>query len=164
MHVTSFVQLRSNKVSNVPNLRDMQHELHSLIAERNFVWRVNDGLSFHVMQLTVDASIQRRVAHVTINLRFVESLLKVKAVLLQVRIGPEGSRKLRFPDSVTTAQDGGRLSALRTGGLYPQEIPLVLISVSVWVEPRATVRSEGLYVSEKLQWHQLGSNQRPSDL
>jgi len=46
-----------------------------------------------------------------------------------VRSGPEVSRKLRFPDFVTTAQDGGRLSALRTGRLYSQEILLVLISV-----------------------------------
>jgi len=47
----------------------------------------------------------------------------------QSRSGPEVSKKLRFPDFVTTAQDGGRLSALRTGRLYPQEIHLVLISV-----------------------------------
>jgi hypothetical protein len=34
---------------------------------------------------------------------------KGKAVPLQAWSGPEGSRKLRFPDFMTTAQDGGKV-------------------------------------------------------
>jgi len=34
---------------------------------------------------------------------------KGKSAPLQAWTGPEGSRKLRFPDLMTTAQDGGRL-------------------------------------------------------
>ena len=37
---------------------------------------------------------------------------KGKGVPLQTRSGPEGSRKLRFPDFVTTAQDGGKVVSL----------------------------------------------------
>jgi len=46
-------------------------------------------------------------------------LSKGKAAPLQAQKGPEGSRKLRFPDFVTTAQDGGRLSALCTSRFLP---------------------------------------------
>jgi len=74
---------------------------------------------------------------------------KGKAISLQAWSGPEGSRKLRFPDFMTMAQDGGRLSALCTGRLYSQEILLVFISVRGWVDPRTVVRSEGFHVNEK---------------
>jgi hypothetical protein len=36
----------------------------------------------------------------------------IKTVPLQAWSGPEGSRKLRFPDFVTTAQDGGKVVSL----------------------------------------------------
>jgi hypothetical protein len=73
---------------------------------------------------------------------------KGKAVPLQAWRGPEGSRKLSFLYFMTTAQDGGRLSALRAGHLYPQEIRRVLISVRGWVDPRAIVRSEEFFVNK----------------
>jgi hypothetical protein len=38
--------------------------------------------------------------------------IKDKAVLLQAWSGPEGSRMLRFPDFMTTAQDGGMVVSL----------------------------------------------------
>jgi len=50
--------------------------------------------------------------------------LKVKAGPLQAWSGPEGSRKLRFPDFVTTAQDGGKvLSLTHRPRLPPGNIP-----------------------------------------
>jgi len=38
---------------------------------------------------------------------------KGKAVPLQACSGPEGSRKLRLPDFMTTAQDGGKIVSLK---------------------------------------------------
>jgi hypothetical protein len=64
-------------------------------------------------------------------------LLYYKAVSLQARKGLEGSRNLRFSDFVTAAQDGGKVNLTHRPPLPPQEIPLVLISVRGWVDPRA---------------------------
>ena len=70
---------------------------------------------------------------------------KGKAVPLQAWSGPEGSRKLRFPDFMTTAQGGGKVVSLtHRNSIYYQEILLVLISVRGWVDPRVILRSEGL--------------------
>jgi hypothetical protein len=52
---------------------------------------------------------------------------KGKAVPLQAWSDPEGSRKLRFPDFMTTAQDGGKVFSLTQ--LSAKEMHLVLISV-----------------------------------
>jgi len=53
-----------------------------------------------------------------------KSKCKVKAVPLQACSGPEGSRKLRFPDFMTTAQDGGRVvSPMHKPPLPPRNAP-----------------------------------------
>jgi len=38
--------------------------------------------------------------------------MQSKAVLLQACSGPEGSRKLRFPEFMTMTQDGGKVVSL----------------------------------------------------
>jgi hypothetical protein len=59
-----------------------------------------------------------------------------KAVPLQAWSGPEFSRKLRFPDFMTTAQDCGKVVSLTHRPPLPQEIHLVLISVKRLSRPQ----------------------------
>ena len=47
---------------------------------------------------------------------------KSKAVPLQASTGPQGSRKLKFPDYVTTAEHGGKVVRLKPP-LPPGNIP-----------------------------------------
>ena len=54
---------------------------------------------------------------------------KSKEVPLQAWSGPEGSRNLRFPHYVTTAQDVCKVVSLKHRPSLPQEMLLVLISV-----------------------------------
>ena len=44
---------------------------------------------------------------------------KGKAIPLQAWTGPEGSRKLRFPNFITTAQDGGKVVSLTNQSPLP---------------------------------------------
>ena len=56
--------------------------------------------------------------------------VKVKQSCYRPGVAPEGSRKLRFPDFMTTAQDGGKVvSHYAPAAFTPQEKHLVLISV-----------------------------------
>jgi len=70
---------------------------------------------------------------------------------LQARSGTDGSRKLRFSEFMTTAQDGGKVVSLTHRLPLPHEILLVLISVRDRIDPRAIVRSEGFYANEGFQ-------------
>ena len=73
------------------------------------------------------------------------SIAKVKQFLYRpgqsLRV-PQGWEAIRFQDNYHMKVV--RLSALRTGRLYPKEISLVPISVRVWVNSRGRVWPEGL--------------------
>ena len=66
-----------------------------------------------------------------------QALLKGKEVPLQAWSSPEGSRKLRFPDYMTTAQDGGKVVSLTYRPPFSLgNAPLVLIYVRGWVDQK----------------------------
>jgi len=89
-----------------------------LMSLRNFFPRASHDrhvISFHNVQ---------RLKLTEQVLIFYIKVKKGKAVLLQASSGPEGSRKLRFPDYMTTAQDGDQVvSPTHRPPLPPGNIP-----------------------------------------
>jgi hypothetical protein len=74
---------------------------------------------------------------------------KGNPVPLQAWSGPEGSRKLRFPDFMTTAQDGGKVVSLtHRPPLPPGNAPGTHFYYRL-SQSRAIVQLEGFYVNEK---------------
>jgi len=72
--------------------------------------------------------------------RWPRSTCTGKAVPIQAWSGPEGSRKLRFPDFVTAAQNGGKVVSLT----HRPPLPPGKTPGTSSVDPRAIVRPEGL--------------------
>ena len=54
----------------------------------------------------------RRSCFILKHPRLKKPTIFIAAIPLQAWSGPEGSRKLRFPDFMTTAQDGGKVVSL----------------------------------------------------
>ena len=52
-------------------------------------------------------------------LQVLVTIIVIKAVPSQAWSGPEGSRKLRFPDFMTTAQGSGKVVSLKHRPLLP---------------------------------------------
>jgi len=78
---------------------------------------------------------------------------KSKTVPLQAWSGAEGSRKLRFPDFMTKALDA----------FTPRKCSWYSFLLEAESTPGHSAIGRILY-QWKIQWYQLGSSQRPSDL
>jgi hypothetical protein len=88
----------------------LQIQINTQIESEDCVWiRCNQLVSrnkFHLPHRTI----QGKWGTNGYRLQYIYIYtLQVKAVPLQAWSGPEGSRKLRFPDFTTTAQDGGKV-------------------------------------------------------
>ena len=104
----------------------MNNEFHGHLTEER---STTSALQLHIKNTIRWTDREKNeVSHTVMEER---NILKKKgnAAPLQAWSGPEGSKKLRFPDFMTTAQDSGKVVSLTHRPPLPQEIHLVLISV-----------------------------------
>ena len=84
---------------------------------------------FYINEKSTDTNWDRTsdlpICSTAVNVFLARNFLQQKNCLQQKKISPitgprypEGSRKLRFPDYVTTAQDGGKIVSLRHRPLF----------------------------------------------
>jgi len=67
-----------------------------------------------------------------------------KAITVQVRTSPEGSRRLRLPDFKTIGTRRWKVCQHYAPAAFtPQEIFLVFITLRGYIDPRAIVQTEG---------------------
>jgi len=74
-------------------------------------------LGFLILRCVIPVVLSKNINKLMVLMYIVKNttiflIVKGKAVPLQVWSGSEGSRKLRFPDFMTTAQDGGKVVSL----------------------------------------------------
>ena len=103
-----------------------------------------------------------RYIHRYFFILFSAVLDKGKALPFQAIGGPEGSRKLRPLDFLTTARYGGRLSAVRTGRLYPQGYSWYSFSLGSESTPGPWCGRKEI-CHWKIQWQHRESIPGPSD-
>ena len=91
----------------------------------NALWNVRIGLSLRPLHRVMSSGINKKYIYKICIIYYIYIYKgKVKAVQLQARKVPEGSRKIRFPDIVTTPQDGGKVVSLtHRPSLHPENIP-----------------------------------------
>ena len=130
-YVVDYLHTSTNKLSCVRKVytlhstnkrSDVQHA-DAVSAQGVFFYFVTDA------QKPGDITFQMHILHQTdrvdnfphciFDVYFTINLDKGKAVPLQAWGGPEGSRKLRFPDFMTKAQDGGKVVSLTHRPLLP---------------------------------------------
>jgi hypothetical protein len=83
-----------------------------------------------------------------------------KAVPLQAWSGPEGSRKLRFPDFMTTAQD---CQPYAPAAFTPRKYTWYSFLLERLSRPQGHSATGGIVI-KKFQWHHRESNPRPAGL
>jgi hypothetical protein len=88
-----------------PEIREMvktpnyKHIYVKIMIKLHIIRRLNN-------KMTQSVKLNKGVCQDSNNIQYIE------AVPLQAWSGPEGSRKLRFPDFMTTAQNGGKVVSL----------------------------------------------------